>query len=103
MATQTTYDSTTTTAMVAAFDTAEGECTTVASAVSSAQSTLSTQWSGAAATAYNASISEWQAGFQEVRSGLAMLDEAMQYYRRFADETEQGNTGTAGGWAKEND
>ncbi|WP_432842790.1 WXG100 family type VII secretion target [Dactylosporangium sp. CA-092794] len=86
--------------MISAFDECQGECGSIASAVSAARGNLISQWhSDEAAPRFMQAVDQWMDGFQKVRQGLDMLNGNMQTYRGLTDTTEQGGAAQAGGWA----
>jgi len=93
-------DQTTITTMVNAFNTCQGECSTIESAVDGARGNLAAQWqSDQAAPRFLQAVDQWLDGFHKVRQGLNMLDGNMQTYSSLTTSTEEGGAAQAGGWA----
>ena len=93
-------DQATITNMVNAFNTCQGECGTIETAVDGARSNLAAQWqSDQAAPRFMQAVDQWLEGFHKVRQGLNMLDGNMQTYSQMTTHTEEGGAAQAGGWA----
>ncbi|GLY33785.1 WXG100 family type VII secretion target [Kineosporia sp. NBRC 101731] len=96
---QRTFEPVTTKNMLAAFDTAEGDCKTIKGGVEQASAMLAQAYQGDAATRYQNSMSEWMTGFRQIEQALAMINESMGVYRTVSVTTETNNQSYASGWA----
>jgi WXG100 family type VII secretion target len=92
-------DEATTVNMIKAFGECQDESAKIQQTIDTASSMLFAQWGGDAANKYRDAISGWQSGFNEVRQGLNMLNDAMTNYAKITNTTEDNTTNIGASWA----
>jgi uncharacterized protein YukE len=93
-------DEATTVAMITAFDKCSDACDAIQASIEAASSALFVRWHGIAARKYREAIAGWQAGFEEVRSGLSQLNDSMVTYARLTKTTEDNALMLGSSWAE---
>ncbi|HWS31759.1 MAG TPA: WXG100 family type VII secretion target [Actinoplanes sp.] len=88
-------DDTTTQHVINAMNDADAQCDAAQLAVDNTASYLSSQWTGEASSAFNASIQDWLTGLARVKQGLADLNSAMGTYYQQSIQLEADNSSLA--------
>ncbi len=92
-------DESTTMIMIQSFAEVQDDCLRVQALVDGARSAMMAAWGGAAASAYDGSLTQWNEGFSKVRSALSLLNDSMTQYVKITTSTEDDNVVLGSGWA----
>jgi WXG100 family type VII secretion target len=87
-----------TTDLLNAFNTAQSENQSAATAVTNTTGSLFSGWSGTAATTFSTAINQWLDGLNRVQNALAGLQDNMAEFSRSNQRTEEDALTDASNW-----